>query len=81
MECQKSLFDLEDHTVYLNCASMSPMLKRQAEVGTTALRKKMRPYEIPKSDFFEPVQVLKDQFAKLIHCSDADRIALISSVS
>ena len=81
LNCQKELFSLSDDHVYLNCAYMSPQLKSVEAVGIEALKKKSRPYNISKDDFFNPVDQLKKAFAKLIHLGESDRIAIIPSAS
>ncbi len=81
LSCQKALFQLEDDVTYLNCAYMSPQMKAVEEAGIVALRKKGQPYRITGTDFFEPVHQLSQTFANLIDAEDANRIALIPSVS
>ncbi len=81
LTCQKSLFDLEEGHTYLNCAYMSPQLKRATEIGLKEISRKSRPYEIFVDDFFRPVTQIKSKFAQLINAKEKDRIALIPSVS
>ena len=78
---QRHLFDLPDTHVYLNCAYMSPQLKSVAEIGITNLKKKNQPWHLSISDFYEPVDHLKQQFAELINADDHQRIAIIPAVS
>ena len=44
--CQRHLFDLPADVAYLNCAYMSPLLKRAAEVGAEAIARKCQPWRI-----------------------------------
>jgi selenocysteine lyase/cysteine desulfurase len=81
LNCQKHLFDLSDEVIYLNGAYMSPLLKSVEEVGVRELRKKLRPYEVRIDDFFQPVNSLRQSFAKLINAPEAGRVAVIPSVS
>ena len=50
--CQRALFDLPREIAYLNCAYMSPILKRAATVGAEAIARKCRPWTITAADFF-----------------------------
>ncbi len=81
LTCQRHLFDLEGSVTYLNGAYMSPQLKSVTEIGEQMLKRKSRPYEILVDDFFEPVDRLKRNFARLINAPDKNRIALIPSAS
>lgn len=81
LTCQSNLFDLPENISYLNCAYMSPQLKSVTQVGLQTIQIKARPYETQVSDFFEPVEQLKQAFAKLINTPAPQRIALIPSVS
>jgi len=60
---------------------MSPMLKSVEKVGIKAVRRKRNPIEIPPEAFFTETEILRGEFAKLIHASDSNRVAIIPSVS
>ena len=77
---QRDLFEIPDDIVYLNCAYMSPQLRRAREIGEWAVSRKSRPWEITPDDFFEDVEVLRTLFARLVG-ADADGVAVIPSVS
>ncbi len=81
LTCQKHLFDLPDDVTYLNCAYQGPLLKHLEKIGFDAISKRKRPYQYTVDDFFEPVKRLQKIFAKLINCTDYQRIAIIPSVS
>lgn len=81
LACQKHLFDLPDDVVYLNGAYMSPSLRAVSEAGIAAIQKKARPFNITIEDFFEPLEELKAAFAQLVNVPEAQRIAIIPSVS
>jgi selenocysteine lyase/cysteine desulfurase len=77
---QRHLFDLPRGIAYLNCAYMSPLLKRSAEVGREALARKLRPWTITPDDFFEDSARARTLFAQLIGAT-ADDIAIIPAAS
>jgi hypothetical protein len=47
---QKHLFSLPEDVYYLNCATMSPLLKSVEEAGIKGLLRKSQPYEITQDD-------------------------------
>lgn len=77
---QKHLFNIRGG-VYLNAAYMTPNLKKVKEAGQMALDLMDYPQNMKQSDFFTQSKHVKSSFAKLIHANEADRIALIPSVS
>ena len=81
MECQKHLFHLSEEVAYLNCAYMSPQLRRVEAVGHAMVSVKNEPYHILPEDFFSTVDELRANFACLVGLSDPKRVALIPSVS
>ena len=81
LSCQFDKFELDQNITYINCAYMSPQLKSVTAAGAAALQMKVKPYNITIPDFFEPVEELKQLFAQLISVEDAQRIALVPSVS
>ncbi len=78
--CQRDLFDIPDDVAYLNCAYMSPLLRRAAAVGAEALRRKCQPWTITPSDFFTDSERARTLFARLIGAS-AEDVALIPAAS
>jgi selenocysteine lyase/cysteine desulfurase len=60
---------------------MSPLLKVVEKVGVKALRRKRNPADISPQDFFTDAELLREEYAKLIHATDPRRIAVIPSVS
>ncbi|MBI4409800.1 MAG: aminotransferase, partial [Gemmatimonadetes bacterium] len=52
LSCQKQLFSLPDNVHYLNCAYMSPLLRRVEQAGIEGLRRKRLPAGIAPEDFF-----------------------------
>jgi len=81
LNCQKDKFDLPDDISYINVAYMSPLLKSVEKAGIEGLKKKTHPWTIVRSDFFDPVTQVKEQFSKVINCKEPERIALVPSVS
>ena len=81
IQCQKDLFELEDHIKYINGAYMSPQLKEVTKIGVDNLKLKSRPYQFSQTHFFEQVIELKKVYAELLQISDWQNIAIIPSVS
>ncbi|MEM8906337.1 MAG: aminotransferase class V-fold PLP-dependent enzyme [Bacteroidota bacterium] len=81
LSCQKHLFQIPEHVSYLNCAYFSPLLSEVAEIGRQSIERKLHPYTVQTADFFDPVVAVQKRFAKLIHGSDWQRIAIVPSVS
>ena len=81
MKCQKQKFIITGKKSYLNCAYMSPMLKKVENAGIKGLRLKRKPHKLLPEDFFLGVKKLKTHFAKLINTDEIERVALCSSVS
>ena len=78
--CQRHLFDLPEDVAYLNCAYMSPLLKRAAEIGAEAIGRKLRPWLIHAQDFFTDSERARARFAALLGAR-ADDIALVPAAS
>lgn len=81
LSCQKGAFTLPGDHHYLNCAYMGPLPRVAEEAGVQGLRKKRFPQVVQVGDFFEPVQQLKDRFARLIGAESGLNVAVIPSVS
>ena len=77
---QRHLFDLPADVAYLNCAYMSPLLKRAAEVGADAIARKAQPWRISAEDFFTESERARALFAELL-AATTDDIALVPSAS
>lgn len=80
MKCQKQRFDTPEGVTYLNAAYMGPLLRSSADIGEQALRKKLSPWALPISDFFDPPNRFYQLAADLIDARPSD-IAIIPSVS
>ncbi len=81
MRCQKQKFIITGKKSYLNCAYMSPMLKKVEKAGVRGLKLKRKPHELLPEDFFIDVNKLKKLFAELINTNEVERVALTPSVS
>jgi len=77
---QRDLFEMPEDIAYLNCAYMSPQLRRAREVGEQAVSRKSRPWEITPDHFFEGVEEVRALFARLVG-GDAEGVAVVPSVS
>lgn len=77
---QRHLFDIPDDVAYLNCAYMSPLMRRVREAGVAGLTRKAQPWTIAPRDFFSGSDALRAAFAALINAR-ADDIALVPAVS
>lgn len=81
MNCQKHLFHLPDDEHYLNCSYLSPLLKSVEEAGLKGVRSKRHPWNLKPDDFFEDSNLVRQEFASLIHAKDSKQIALMPAVS
>lgn len=77
---QRHLFDIPDDVAYLNCAYMSPLMRRVREAGVAGLTRKAQPWNITPRDFFSGSDALRAAFAELVNAR-ADDIALVPAVS
>ena len=79
--CQKGSFSLPAGLHYLNCAFMAPLSDAVVAAGEGALQRAQVPSRINPQDFFDESHAVRRLFARLIHATDANRIAIIPSVS
>jgi selenocysteine lyase/cysteine desulfurase len=77
---QRHLFDLPDGVAYLNCAYMSPLLKRAAAAGAEAIARKCQPWTIAAADFFGDSERARALFARLLGATVED-IAIVPAAS
>lgn len=82
LPCQRHLFDIPRDVAYLNCAYMSPLLRRVVEAGQGAVARKAHPWEITPADFFSEVAEARRLFARLLggDATDSD-VAIVPAVS
>lgn len=81
IKCQRDKFMLSRKVAYLNCAYMSPMLKKVENAGKKGIAAKRKPYKVKPQDFFTDSEALRGQFAQLINCNEPNRNVIIPSVS
>ncbi len=77
---QRSLFDIPDEIVYLNCSYMSPLPRASREAGQSGVARKSEPWKISAKDFFSESEAARGLFAELIG-GDADGVAIVPSAS
>ena len=80
MKCQRNKFMLSRKEAYLNCAYMSPLLKKVENAGKQGISLKRRPNKISANDFFRDTDKIRHHFSELINCDQHDRIVTIPSV-
>jgi selenocysteine lyase/cysteine desulfurase len=78
--CQRHLFELPEAVAYLNCAYMSPLLKRAAAAGAEAIARKCQPWKISAADFFSDSERARALFARLLGAT-AEDIAIVPAAS
>lgn len=81
MKCQREKFQLQRKYAYLNCAYMSPLLKKVENAGVKGIRKKRKPFHITGDDFFHETETIRILYSQLIDNEDVDRTVIIPSVS
>ena len=81
LSCQRAQFRLPRDVHWLNCAYLSPLARSVEETGVHAIGRKAVPTEIGPEDFFRDSTRLRQRFARLIHAPDAERVAILPSVS
>ena len=81
MNCQREKFNLQRKVAYLNCAYMSPLLRKVEKAGIDGIKQKRKPFHITPADFFKDSETLRHLFASLINAGDKERCVVIPSVS
>jgi selenocysteine lyase/cysteine desulfurase len=81
LTCKHAKFTLSPNVTYLNCAYMSPLLKRVEKAGIRGIRMKRNPFAITSDDFFSESDMLRKEFAATINTGESSRIVVIPSVS
>jgi selenocysteine lyase/cysteine desulfurase len=76
----RNSFEVPDHVIYLNCASLAPRLKVVSTAGRAALNRMATPWKIKSSDWFQDAKTLSGTFAQLIGASE-NFATLVPSVS
>ena len=81
MRNQRQKFSLPAGSTYINCAYMSPLLKRVERAGLAGMKRKRNPFSISAEDFFTETEVLRKEYAKLVNVKDPKRIVVVPSAS
>ncbi len=81
MKNQRAKFSLPKSTTYLNCAYMSPLMKRVEKAGLAGMVQKRNPMKVSVDDFFRDTESLRREFARLINLGDPRRVVVIPSAS
>ncbi len=81
MKCQRDKFNLQRKVAYLNCAYMSPLLKKVEKAGIKGMKAKRKPFHIKPEHFFKDGDSARIHFSKIIDSDEPDRSVLIPSVS
>ena len=79
--CQRHLFDLPDDVAYLNCAYMSPLLKRAAEVGAEAIARKLPALADPARRTSSPRASGRGRCSPGCSAPRADDVAMVPAAS
>lgn len=77
---QRHLFSIPDDVHYINCAYMSPLLKKVEAAGVAGVRSKAAPWEIDVEQFYEPSEKLRRLVGQLVNALP-DQVAVIPAVS
>ena len=77
----RDLFLLPEDVHYLNCAYMSPLLKKGEEAGIRGMRGKATPHLITPEDFFTDSGEVRKQFSRIIDNDDPHRVVILPAVS
>ncbi|UTW56742.1 aminotransferase class V-fold PLP-dependent enzyme [Kordiimonas sp. SCSIO 12610] len=77
---QRSLFDIPNDVCYLNAAYMTPLTKKQTEIGGSGMAKSARPWNYSEQDFFTDVEGVRGLAAQILTVSSHD-IAIVPSAS
>ena len=76
----KNLFEIDDEIIYLNCSSMSPLLKSVKQAGILGLEKRTKPWNLTDRDWFDEAEVLRSLASKIFQTSE-NNIAIVPSAS
>ena len=66
---------------YLNCAYMSPLLKKVENAGKKGISHKRKPHKISPDNFFKDTEIIRSIFSQLTNCNQPERMVLIPSAS
>lgn len=81
MKCQREKFQLQRKYAYLNCAFMSPQMKKVENAGIKGIKKKRKPFQIGPKDFFHESETVRLLFSQLIDNDENERVVIIPAAS
>ena len=81
MNCQRKKFLLQRKHAYLDCAYMSPSMKKVEKAGIKGIKRKRKPHQITSKDFFYEADIIRNLYSQMIDCDDPLRTVIIPSVS
>lgn len=81
MKCQREKFQLQRKYAYLNCAYMSPLMKKVEKAGIKGMRIKRKPFHIGPNDFFHETETVRHLFSQLIDNDENERVVVIPAAS
>lgn len=81
MKCQREKFNLQRKYAYLNCAYMSPLLKKVENAGIKGMKLKRKPFQITAEDFFHETETVRSLFSQLVNNPEPKRVCTVPSVS
>jgi selenocysteine lyase/cysteine desulfurase len=81
LTCQRAAFGLPVNVHYLNCAYMAPLAGVVEDAGWEALVRQRNPATMGGEFYFDEVDRVRQQFARLIGTDDWGRVAVVPSVS
>jgi len=77
----RSLFQLNEDEIYLNCARMGPFLKSSMDIGHQEIKRRANPSNISSDEFFSITNTTRSLFSELINGHDPERIVIAPSTS
>jgi len=77
----RSLFQLNEDEIYLNCARMGPFLKSSMDIGHQEIKRRANPSNISSDEFFSITNTTRSLFSELINGDDPERIVIAPSTS
>jgi selenocysteine lyase/cysteine desulfurase len=81
LRCMRSDFSLPEGLHYLDCAYMSPLLRRVEAAGVAGIARKRVPSDIGPDAFFEESSRLRDAFSGMVGGRGPNDVALVPAVS
>jgi selenocysteine lyase/cysteine desulfurase len=78
---ERARFAVPDDVVYVNTASLGPMLRTALDAGHAALERRAAPWTIHEDDWFAPSERVRQLLAALVGAPDADGVALVPATS